>query len=178
MLTLCMIASSDVFGLKVDVCATGRKREIVGGQADEELRDTWYHKRRSAILHGYRQDCSWLTMPPITNDPSSKGIKGSVGPWGAGPLQSGRVDEEAVAVAACGRASCASVDANRLPASVSGVGQCQFHAPVLLVSWAISTSMDDRYPTKGILCPDRTLGDSSAPQRLKCWSHRGTPSLR
>lgn len=177
-LTLCMIASSDVFGLEVDVCAAGRKREIVGRQADEELRDTWHHKRRSALVHGYRQDCSELTVPPITNDPSSKGIKGSIGPRGAGPLQSGRVDEEAVAVAARGRASCTSVDANRLPAGVGGVGQCQFHAPALLVSWAVSPSMDDRYPTKETQCPSRTLEGSSAPQRLKCWSHRGSLSLQ
>jgi hypothetical protein len=170
--------TSDVFGLKVDVCATGRKREIIGGQADEELRDTWNHKPRSALVHEYRQDCSWLTVPPITNDPSSKGIKGSIGPRGAVPLQSGRVDEEAVTVTARGRSSCASVDADRLPASVSGVGQCQFHAPELLVSWVIPSSMDIRYPTRGTQCPSRTLEGSSAPQRLKCWSHRGTPSLQ
>ena len=40
-LTLCMIASSDVFRLKVDVCTTSREREIVGGQAEEELRDAY-----------------------------------------------------------------------------------------------------------------------------------------
>ena len=130
----CMTTTSDVFGSKIDVGATGRKREIVGGQAEEELRDAWLQKRR-----GQHQSVDieklyiWLTVPPITDNPSSKGIKGGVASRRAVPLQSSRVDEEALAVAAR-RASCANIDANRLPARVSGVSQRQVHAPTLLVS--------------------------------------------
>jgi len=94
--------------------------------------------RRRETLH------SWLTVPPITNDPSSKGIEGRIAARRAVPLQSSRVDEEAVAVTSR-RASCASVNANRLPARVSGVGQCQVHAPTLLVNWVDPSSMDDEF---------------------------------
>ena len=123
-----MTTSSYVFGLEVDVCATGRKWRIVGGQAEEKLWDTCFHKRRSALVCGYRQQCSRLTVPPITNNPSSKRIRGNIGIRRAVPLQSSRVDEEAV-VDAARRFTCTSVDADGLPARVSGVSQCQVHAP-------------------------------------------------
>lgn len=50
--------TSDVFGSEIDVCATCRKREIVVGQAEEELWNTWFHERRLALLHRYKQQCS------------------------------------------------------------------------------------------------------------------------
>ena len=46
--------TSDVFGSEIDVCATSRKREIVVGQAEEELRDTWFYKRKSAPVNRHR----------------------------------------------------------------------------------------------------------------------------
>jgi len=126
--TFRVASTSDVFGLEIDICATGRKWRIVGGQAEEELWDTCCHKRRSALVCGYRQQCSRLTVPPITNNPSSKRIRGNIGIRRAVPLQSSRVDEEAV-VDTARRSTCTGVDADRLPARVRGVGQCQVHAP-------------------------------------------------
>jgi hypothetical protein len=167
--TFRVASTSDVFGLEVDVCATGRKWRVVGGQAEEELRYTWFHKRRSALVHQCRQQCSWLTVPPITNDPSSKCIRGNIGIRRAVPLQSSRVDEEAV-VDAARRFTCTSVDADGLPARVSGVGQCQVHAPVLLVSEAVPPNMDCGNLTKGTEFRGRTLGHSSGHQRWMCLS--------
>lgn len=119
----------------------------------------------SVLMYQHKQQYSQLTVPPITDNPTAKGINGRIGAWRAVPLQSGRVDEEAVAVTARRRASCASIDANGLPARVSGVGQCQFHAPALLVSRVVSSSTDGRGLTMGIVFPGRTLEHSSGLQR-------------
>ena len=150
----------------------GDRSRPSGRRAAEHL----FAQTRLVLVRRREKLYSWLTMPPITDDPSSEGIEGRIAARRAVPLQSSRVDEEAVAVTSR-RASCAGVDANRLPARVSGVGQCEVHAPTLLVSLGFSANMGDGCLTKGIEFRGRILGHSSGPQPWTCSSHSGERSV-
>ena len=116
----------------------GDRSRTSGRRAAAHLR---VETTRSVLFRQQGQQWFRLTVPPITNDPPSKSLWSRIGSRRAVPLQAGRVDEEAVALTARRGTSCAGIDADRLPARVCGVGQCQFQAPTLLVSWFVPYSM-------------------------------------
>jgi hypothetical protein len=70
-----------------------------------------------------------LTVPPVTDNPAIELVAGSRRAGRTVPLQSGGVDEEAVA--AWGRTAVAKVDAYWLPAGVGDLGGVHVHGPVV-----------------------------------------------
>lgn len=68
-------------------------------------------------------------MPPVADNPAFELAASSFGAGSAVPLQSGGVDEEAVAT--CVRTAVAKVDSHRLPAGVGDLGEVHVHGPDL-----------------------------------------------
>ena len=64
---------------------------------------------------------------PVADDPASERVKGCVGTRSAAPLQTGRIDEETLAIASGGSASGSSINADRLPTGVCRLASGKIH---------------------------------------------------
>jgi hypothetical protein len=80
------------------------------------------------ICRGLHTD-SLITVPPFTQNPAVELAAGGLRAGSAVPLQSGGVEEEAVA--ACVRSAVAKVDAHRLPAGVGDLVVIHVHGPMM-----------------------------------------------
>jgi hypothetical protein len=128
------VTASEPLRLEINLRTTGWKWKRVWGHAEEELWHACDHKEEGQHWSRYVQECYLsLTMPPITNNPATERIKSRIGTGSTAPLQSSRIDEEAVSIATRRGTAITSIDADRLP-GVSCVAYGHTHSPVFLVS--------------------------------------------